>query len=258
MRQQEKHDRSCEVKAYDIGRYLANNRDSFSYKNKTLTDIFRDVCSRFRLNMGACASCSYKLDEMDGLKTTPWDVLTEAMLETFQFTGERYYIYVQGETVNLIKRKDSMINWVAETGQNIISYSRMRDYSEIKTRVKLLGEKDAVLLTETNSALENVFGMFMDVESVDKDTPKSKYKQLAQNKLKKDGKPDCYVEVSAIGITDCITGATLHVTLNGLGINQVYYIDEDTHTFGMNSKSDMGGFNHKMSLKLRLTDEIQG
>ena len=258
LKQVDKDDRMMDVTAYDLGRYLANNRDNFSYENKTLSYIFKDICNRFEFPIGECAESSYQLDKMSGLTTTPWDVLTDAMLETFKFTGERYYIYVSDERFNLIKRKDSMINWVVESGSNLLGYTRTRDFSDIKTRVKLLGDKDSVLLLEKNEELEKIFGIYQEVEKVDKDTASSKYKQIAQNKLKFDGKPDSYIQITAIGITDCITGATLHLSIDELGISEVYYIDEDTHTFEANKSSELGGFTHQMSLKLRRTYEIQG
>ncbi len=258
LKQDDSDERIINVTAYDLCRYLSNNHDSFSYENKTLPYIFKDICNRFNLPIGEVAECSYKIDEMSGLVTTPWDVLCDAMLETFQYTGERYYIYADMEKIHLIKRADSMINWVVEAGSNLMTYKRTRDYSSIATRVKLIGEDDKLILLEVDEELESKFGIFQEVEKPKKDLSSAKYKQIAQNKLKLSGKPDCYITITGIGITDCISGASLHLIIPELDISNVYYIDEDTHTFAANKASINGGFNHTMKLKVRLTNEIQG
>ena len=47
MRLQQTGRKQLTFKAYDNGIYLANNKDTFNYSNKTLSEIFKDVCSRF-------------------------------------------------------------------------------------------------------------------------------------------------------------------------------------------------------------------
>lgn len=258
LKQVDSDNRIMTVKAYDICRYIANNRDSFSYENKTLTYIFQDICRRFQIPAGEVANCNYQIEEMSGMTTTAWDVLCDAMLETFRYTGERYYIYADGERVNLIKRADSVIVWVVETGSNIINYERTRDYSDFVTRVVLYGDDEEIITQEIDSGLEAIFGIFQNVEKPKKDLSTAKYGQIAKNALIHDGKPDHYVDITAIGISDCITGAALQLIIPEIEVSSIFYIDEDTHTFSSNNASENGGFNHIMRLKLRLTNEIQG
>ena len=227
LRQEDSENRIMNITAYDVCRYLANNKDSFTYENKTLTYIFRDVCERFQLPVGNVVESSYKIDKVSGLMSTPWDLLCDAMLETFQYSGERYYIYADTDKINLVKRRETMIKWIVEAGSNLITYKRLQDFSNIKTRVKLIGDKDAVILTETDENLENVFGIYQDVDKPNKDLSTSKYKQIAQNKLKFDGRPDCYIQITGIGITDCISGCSLKLIIPEIDINDICYIDEE-------------------------------
>lgn len=258
MKQVDSDDKMMRITAYDICRYLANNRDSFSYENKTLSYIFRDVCKRFEIPIGEVAECNYQTEDLSGSSSIAWDILCDAMYETYQYTGERYFIYADGEKVNLIKRKDSMILWVAETGGNITAYKRTRDFGNIITRVKLLGDEDALITQEINSELEEKFGIFQSVEKPDSDLAKSKYKQIAKNILEFDGRPDCYTDIEAVGITDCITGAAMQLIIPEISVDGVFYIDEDEHTFSADQGSFDEGFNHTMKLTLRSTNDIQG
>ena len=46
----------------------------------------------------------------------------------------------------MIKRKDSILQWVVETGRNLISYDYTCSIEKVKTRIKLLS-KDCLLYT---------------------------------------------------------------------------------------------------------------
>ena len=61
--------------AYDNGIYLANNKDTFVYKNKTADEVFTDVCSRFGIPTGDVAKCNYKIPELTKSKTTGQDAV---------------------------------------------------------------------------------------------------------------------------------------------------------------------------------------
>ena len=47
MSQQQSDSRKMPITAYYNGIYLSNNKDTFVYENKTVHDIFIDVCKRF-------------------------------------------------------------------------------------------------------------------------------------------------------------------------------------------------------------------
>lgn len=66
------------VKAYDNAYYLANNKDSFCYTNKTATDIFNDCMSRLGMT-GEAVSTGYVIPELPKAKTTYYDVMLDAL-----------------------------------------------------------------------------------------------------------------------------------------------------------------------------------
>ena len=78
--------------AYDNGIYLANNKDTFVYENKTASDIFRDCCKRFGMPVGEVSECSYRIPELTKAKTTAFDAIADAMSLDFGATGIRHYV----------------------------------------------------------------------------------------------------------------------------------------------------------------------
>ena len=57
MKQSQSDKKTMSFTAYDNGIYLANNKDTFCYENKTATEIFKDCCLR-PLPWGYQIACS--------------------------------------------------------------------------------------------------------------------------------------------------------------------------------------------------------
>ena len=55
------------------------------------------------------------------------------------------------------------------------------------------------------------------------------------------------LSVEALGIPDVISGVGVYVKIDELGLEQTFYVDEDTHTFSGNV--------HTMSLTLNAVNE---
>ena len=92
MNQNQGDKKQLKFKAYDNGIYLANNKDTFVYKNKTADQVFSDVCSRFGIPTGEVAKCSYKIPELTKSKTTGQDAVLDALGLDYKATGTRHFI----------------------------------------------------------------------------------------------------------------------------------------------------------------------
>ena len=82
--------RKLTLKAWDNCIYLSNSKDSFSYKKKTATQIFKDCCKRAGLTVGSAVDTGKKISELVKSNATYWDVIQEALSETYKSTVRRY------------------------------------------------------------------------------------------------------------------------------------------------------------------------
>ena len=242
MSQQQSEKKSMPIVAYDNGIYLSNNKDTFVYENKTVHDIFIDVCKRFGIKYSKAVETLYKISELTKSKTTAWDVLQDAISQDFKATGSRYYIHSSKGVLSLVKRLENMVQWVLETGSNIISYSYKKSIEDIKTRLKIYSDEDTVFAVRKNTALEKKIGIFQEIEKKDEDLSEAKLNQQIDETLKEISTPEISLSVEAFGIPEVISGTAIYTIINDLNIKQSFYVDEDTHTFKNGS--------HTMSLKL--------
>lgn len=231
MSQQQSDSRKMPIVAYDNGIYLANNKDTFVYENKTVHDIFTDICRRFELKYSSAAKTSYRIPELTKSKTTAWDVLMDAISQDFKATGTKYYIGSSKGVLSLVKRKDSLVQWVLEEGVNISSWDLKKSIEDIKTRLKIYSDEDKVFAVRKNTALEKKIGIFQEIEKKDDDLSEAKLSQHISETLKEISTPETSLRIEAPGIPEVVSGAAVYVIIDTLGIKKTFWVDEDTHTF---------------------------
>ena len=167
MQQRQSTKKTMTIKAYDVGIYLSNNKDSFCYKQKKASEIFKDCCDRFQIPYKDVADTGYVISELPKAKTTACDVILDALSLTFKATGIRHYVTSADGKLSLIKRKDSILQWVVETGRNLISYDYTCSIEKVKTRIKLLSKEDKVLAEKADTELEKTIGIMQDISTPD-------------------------------------------------------------------------------------------
>ena len=248
MSQTQSNQKKLQFTAYDNGIYLANNKDTFCYENKTASDVFRDCCTRFGLPMGEVASCSYKIPELTKSKTTAFDAIADALSLDFDATGIRHYVASSKGKLSLLTRRENILQWVIEVGQNITSYSYSRSIEDIKTRVKMVSKEGTTVAEKSNAELEKKIGIFQEIDQPDESLTTAQVNDLIESIMEEKGTPERTLTVEAMGIAEVISGIGVYIIIPELEISRTFYVDEDTHTCEDNK--------HTMSLKLNYANDL--
>lgn len=249
MNQNQGDKKQLKFKAYDNGIYLANNKDTFVYKNKTADQVFSDVCSRFGIPTGEVAKCSYKIPELTKSKTTGQDAVLDALGLDYKATGTRHFISSDKGKLSLLQRKDQVISFVVDGDANLYGYSYTKSIESIKTRVKMISKEGTTIAEKSNSALEQKIGIFQEIQQPDESLTKAQVKDLVGSVLDNLDDPEETLTLNILGDPDVISGKAILVKIPHLGISRAYYVDSDDHTFEDNM--------HTMSLTLTTAAEIK-
>ena len=248
MSQTQTQAKKLQFTAYDNGIYLANNKDTFCYENKTASEIFQDCCARFNLPVGEVAKCSYKIPELTKSKTTAFDAIADALSLDFDATGIRHYVASDKGKLNLLTRRENILQWVIEVGQNLTSYSYSRSIEDIKTRVKMVSKEGTTVAEKSNAELEKRIGIFQEIDQPDESLTTAQVNDLIESIMEEKGTPERTLTVEAMGIAEVISGIGVYIIIPELEISRTFYVDEDTHTFEDNK--------HTMSLKLNYANDL--
>ena len=234
--------------AYDVGIYLANNSDTFSYENKTADEVFTDCCNRFGLPMGEVSKCSYKIPELTKSKTTAFDAIADALSLDFDATGIRHFVSCDKGKINLLTRRENILQWVIEVGQNLIQYDYKKSIENIKTRVKMISKEDTVVAERVNSELEQKIGIFQAIDQPEEGLSSAQLNDLIDSMLEEKSTPVRTLNLEATGIPSVISGIGVYIIIPELGLSRTFYVDSDTHTFSDNS--------HTMTLTLNFASDV--
>ena len=248
MTQTQNNRKRLTFKAYDNGIYLANNKDTFVYENKTASDVFRDCCTRFGLPMGEVAECTYRIPELTKPKTTPFDAILDALSLDYDATGIRHYVSGKEGKLSLLTRRENILQWVIETGRNLISYTYTRSIEDVRTRVKMISKEGTTVAQKGNPELEKRIGIFQTIEEPDESLSTAQMNDLIAAILDEKNTPERALNVEAVGIPEVTAGIGVYVLIPELGLSRTFYVDEDSHTF----KDHL----HTMSLKLTYAGDL--
>lgn len=248
MRQSQSEKKELKFKAYDECIYLANSKDSFSYKNKTASEIFRNCIKRAGLTCGKVAKITTKLSSLQKKDSYFADCLLEALSKTYKKTKHRYYIMADGGKVSLLRRKEQTTQWVLEVGANVSGYSYSKSIEKIKTRFRIYSDKGKVVYEKKNAKLEKKIGRFIAIQTLNEKQNDAQIRKLVNSMIEENGYPEENLSVTTLGIISAIAGGCLYVIIPHLDIKRTFYIDEDKHTFK--------GETHTMSLTLNFATDI--
>lgn len=248
MKQVQNSKKRLTFTAYDNGIYLANNKDTFTYENKTASDVFKDCCTRFGLPMGEVANCTYKIPELTKSKTTAFDAIADALSLDFDATGIRHYVSSEKGKIKLLTRRENIMQWVIEVSQNLSTYTYTRSIEDIKTRIKLVSKEGTTIAERKNSSLESKIGVFQNIDQPDESLTKAQINDLIDSMLDEQSTPERTLDVEAVGIPDVISGIGVYIIIKELGLSRTFYVDEDTHIFEDNK--------HTMTLKLNYANDL--
>ena len=240
--------RTGAYKAYDNGIYLAKNMDTFTYKKKTATYIFSDICKKFEIPYSAVET-GYSIADLTMPNVTAADAVWSALSKPYKGTGGRYYILSEKGTLKLIARADNLIQWVIEEGANVIDFSRERSLENVYTRIVLYSDANKVLASAKDTSIEAKLGIMQYTEQADSKEKAATLQATANNLLTIKKKTEETLEVEALGIPYIHSGVAVFLNIPYLGIKKTYYVDEDEHEFV--------GEKHTMRLKLNVANEVE-
>lgn len=219
------------IKAYDECIYLANNRESFSFKKKTASYIFKYCLKKLGLKLGSAVDTKYVIPEIKETRTTFWDVIQEALEKTYKATGRRYYVYADMGKIYLKRRKEQAELPVLELNTNSEDYSRSRSIYDSRTRIKLTTSKGKTKKSYTNKTLEKKIGRFQEMESVDEDASAADIKQQINTFKEEKALVKRSMKWTGTGNWDIVAGGCVYVNIPYLDEKRVMYVDEDKHTW---------------------------
>lgn len=162
-----------QVTAYDQLRYF-KNKDTYSYKNKTATELLRMIADDFKLSCGSLEDSVYKIPKRIEDEKTLFDIIQYALDETLKVRRRLYVLY---DNVGKLCLQDiesmKAAYWIHADVAEDFEYTSSIDESTYN-KIKLLYEDDEAGIREVyiaqDSSSINDWGVLQYLETVTEKT----------------------------------------------------------------------------------------
>lgn len=223
------------ITAYDGLIYLLKSKGTYNFKNMTPQAITSKVCGDFGIPLGSLKGGGPLNHIFD--KEIIYNIITTAYQIETNKSGIMYLPRMEKGKLNVIEKGSKLTKFILDTKTTIINSTYSENMENTINRVKIFSEEGKEL-GEVN--LPGIPGILQDIYIKEKGKDaNSQAKELLKGIEKT-------ANIEAIGDIECITGNSIVIKESYTGLNGVFYIDNDEHTFANGQ--------HTMSLGLRFKE----
>lgn len=245
---EETHERELRITAYDQIRYLMES-DTYVRTNVTATQVIKDNALAVGLILGELADTQHKIPRFLQDSQKRIDIICAALDETLMATGRLYVFYDDAGNLVLRDVEDMAIDLILGDGSLVYGYSVKREIdTDTYNRVKLVkdnkktGRREAYIVQDSSTIAR--WGRLQYYQKVDEGLNEAQITAMMNRFLELKNREQRRFSLEALGYPGVRAGVKLQVTMEELGVNQFYLVEECTHHFS--------GDEHTMDLELKV------
>ena len=225
-----------QVTAYDQIRYL-KNKSTFSYTNKTYSEVLKMLAADFKLTVGTVADTKYKIASRIE-EGTLLDALENASDLTLVNTGTLYILYDDFGKLTLKPLKDMVLNILVDedtaTGFKYTSSIDSDTYNKIMLAVDndQTGQRETHVLNHAGNQAK--WGQLQYYEKLDAGTTQASLTARAKVLLDYYNKKTRNLKITGVTGDVRVRGGSLLVVKMGLGdidVQNYMMVEKVVHTF---------------------------
>ena len=223
-------DHTLSVTAFDYGIYLQKNDCTAKFAGATPEEITRSLCAEKGIPVASLPTTGIQLRrkfaavKLGQAITTVWSLAAEK-------NGKRYTIRYTPSGLLVKERTVSGESLVLQAAGNLMDATTTEDASNVVNSVAVYDKNGNFLQRLGDTASQGLIGV-MEAHITQRDG--SDAVNEANHKLE-DGKQTRTVTANVLGDLSLITGETVVVREDRTGLEGVFWIDADTHTWKNNS-----------------------
>ena len=223
-------DHTLSVTAFDYGIYLQKNDCTAKFAGATPEEITRSLCAEKGVPVASLPTTGIQLRrkfaavKLGQAITTVWSLAAEK-------NGKRYAIRYTPSGLLVKERTVSGESLVLKAAGNLMDATTTEDASNVVNSVAIYDKNGNFLQRLGDTASQGLIGV-MEAHITQRDG--SDAVNEANHKLE-DGKQTRTVTANVLGDLSLITGETVVVREDRTGLEGVFWIDADTHTWKNNS-----------------------
>lgn len=247
-------DVSVSVECFDALRYL-KNEVFYPWPKQTLTERFKEICSKATLDVGVADASSHTLKAVISEGKTLFSVLQEAIDETLQNEKKLFYVRANGRALELIDVEYDVVDVCIDSDAFVVGYNHEKSIDkQTYTQVNLWRGDDSKtfrLVASAPSAPDDAmasYGHLVFTQKIEGNASESELQTRAQNMLALHNRPTEGISINAFGNWAVHAGCIITISIPEIDESyqaRNFIVTSCTHNYDHD--------NHMMSLQLLST-----
>lgn len=224
-------------KARDLMDHLLRINHKQTFKGKTAETITKTICKKYGITTGTVTATKKAIKKIIIEDSSIYDIIMIAYTKAAKSTGKKYMAYMKGKKL-CVKVKGTVVSgYTLDEYKNITAANYEETIENMVDKVKIYNDKGKQVGEVKDATKIKRYGTYQSLYTKEKGV---NAKTAARNMLTGVEKK---VNVEAIsGNVKCVAGDGIKVYDTATGLNGLFWISNDTHTWE--------GGSHKMSLEL--------
>jgi hypothetical protein len=240
--------------AFDELVYLTKNETSMLIKKQKASQVVSSLASKFGVKFSRIDDTGYVIAKEVCQNTAASDIINTVLEDTKKGNGKSYTITSRKGVASLIARENA--SKITVTVDNVITAEQDVSIEDTRTQVVITkGQLDAgkgdtkfSSVTVSDSAARNAYGLMQHSEEINDDKATTATMKSKANEILKTLKDPTYtLSMEFYGDINCTTGNRIGIHDPLSGMEGLYYITQDSHTW------DSGEYKMQLQISKKLT-----
>ncbi len=212
------------ISCYDSLIYINKSNVSYNFKGMTAEAITQQVASDLGVAVGSLASTGVTMN-LPAIGKSAYDTIMAAYTKASETTGEKYLPIIKDNALCVIKKGTTKISMKLDYEYNVEGTQFTESLDGMVNKVIIHDDKGNIVNTVENSGWVSAYGIIQNAVQVEKDKDMTTVANKALKPVERKA------NVDALGVIEAITGNAVMVTDKHTGLEGLFYIDGDTHTY---------------------------
>lgn len=210
----------------DLLNHLLKSTDAYNFADTTAEKITKKVCADFEIDTGTIAATNAPIKKMIIDGSSIYDIIMQAYTKAAKQTGKKYICRMNGTKLTVKVKGTVVSNFVLAEEYNITNTRYEDTIDNMVNIVKIYDDAGKQIGEVKKDKWVNKYGIYQQIykkeKGINADTAAKNMLQGVEKKVTLDG---------INGDLACIAGNGVEVYDKATGLNGVFWIDSDTHTW---------------------------
>ena len=211
---------------YDLLNHLLKSTGVYNFSDTTAERIAKKVCADLQVETGSIAETKATIKKMIIDGDTFYDIIMKAYTKAAEQTGKKYICRMKGSRLSVEEKGTKVKNFVLAEGYNITNAEYEETIENMVNTVKIYDEKGEQVGEVKNDKWIEKYGIYQQIykkeSGINENTAAKSILQGVEKRVMIDG---------INGDLKCIAGNGVEVYDKATGLNGLFWIDSDTHTW---------------------------